>query len=93
MTNKLSLPRPFEYYKANANSNMPEIAMKMGEDFNNIWWESDEFEQSREDFKTKTETKYSPLKYEISNRILENLNFVDTEIVEKRNKIIKKKLI
>ncbi|MDV3628486.1 hypothetical protein CMU78_09390 [Elizabethkingia anophelis] len=90
MTNKLSLPRPFEYYKANANSNMPEIAMKMGEDFNNIWWESDEFEQSREDFKTKTETKYSPLKYEISNRILENLNFVDTEIVEKEIRLLKK---
>lgn len=90
MTDRLQLPRPFEYYKSNANSNMPELAKKMGDDFNEIWWEEDSFEKSREDFKSLASNKYSPLKFEISKRILENEKVIAAENIEKEIRLLKK---
>lgn len=90
MTELLKLKKPFEYYKSNANSQMPEIAKLMGSDFNEIWWNEKEFEESRLKFKSNASNKYSPLKFEISKRILENLEFIDNEIIEKELRILKK---
>lgn len=90
MSVKLHLPKPFEYYRSNANSDMPELAKKMGEDFNEIWWQEEIFEESRETFKSEATNRFSPIKYEISKRILENQTFVDNEIVEKEIRLLKK---
>lgn len=86
----LSLSMPYNYYKSNASSELPKVASLMGRDFNNIWWESENFSESRKDFEDKAQTEFSPLKYEISKRIrnAENL-LVDTHL-EKELKLLKK---
>ena len=90
MTAKLKLTKPFEYYKSNANSNLPELAKKMGEDFNEIWWGDEDFEESREKFKTKANNKFSPVKYEISRRVQENSELIRSEIIDKEIRLLKK---
>ncbi|VXC43920.1 SIR2 family protein [Chryseobacterium sp. 8AT] len=90
MSEQLKLQKPFEYYKSNANSQMPEIAKIMGDDFNEIWWNDPFFEESRNKFKSNATTKYSPLKFEISRRILENTEFVEDEVIEKEIRLLKK---
>lgn len=90
MTDKLNLNKPFEYYKSNANSDMPELAKKMGEDFNEIWWQEDNFQESRENFKSEASTKFSPIKYEISRRVLQNSDLIQSELIEKEIRLLKK---
>ncbi|MDT0685574.1 SIR2 family protein [Autumnicola psychrophila] len=86
----LGLSKPFNYYKSNANSNLPRVASLMGKDFNSVWWESESFVDSRTEFEDKAQTEYSPLKYEISKRIRGEGNLLDDEKLEKELKLIKK---
>ena len=79
MVKRLSLTKQFEYYKSKANSSMPEVAKLIGDDFNDIWWENNLFDESRKNFQAEANSKYSSIKYEISKRILENTDFVNNE--------------
>lgn len=90
MCNRLNLPRPYEYYKSNANSDLPEVANLMGLDFNNIWWTSSLFEDSRTHFQKEAKTKLSPLKYEICKRINENSVLINDNILENEIRLLKK---
>lgn len=90
MVKRLSLTKPFEYYKSKANSSMPEVAKLIGDDFNDIWWGNNLFEESRKSFQAEANSKYSPIKYEISKRILENTDFVNNDNVAQEIKLLKK---
>ena len=90
MVKRLSLTKPFEYYKSKANSSMPEVAKLIGDDFNDIWWENNLFEESRKNFQAEANSKYSPIKYEISKRILENTDFVNNDNIAQEIKLLKK---
>lgn len=90
MVEKLRLSKPYEYYKSNSNSDLTKIASLMGEEFNSIWWESEDFAESRDNFKKIATTKFSPIKYEISKRIAENSEIVNDENIEREIKLVKK---
>src|SRR6056297_1845876 len=65
MVNELNLPKPFEYYYSISDHNLPQIASNVGNDFNEIWWSTVQFSQSRSEYSELAQSKFSPLKYEI----------------------------
>ena len=71
MASKLNLPKPYEYYKSNANNYLPGVASIMGRDFNDIWWTDDNFEKSRNIYSSFAQSTYSPLKYEICKYLID----------------------
>lgn len=60
--------KPFDYYLSKSESNLPDTASLMSEDFHEIWWESPNFEESRKEYSDfgKLPGVSSTLKYEIS---------------------------
>lgn len=64
MANTLELPKRFEYYLSNAHSELPMVASLMGKDFNDVWWTSDNFSESRNEYAENAKSKFSPIKYE-----------------------------
>jgi len=89
MVNKLKLPKQFEYYLSNAHSDLPEVATLMGNDFNDIWWTSSEFIESRDKYATEAKSKYSPIKFEICNYLSDKEKNLITAY-EKEIKLFKK---
>lgn len=61
--------KPFEYYLAKANSDLPTVAKLMSEDFNELWWQSPEYEASREKNQGKIRDITSALRVEICEYI------------------------
>lgn len=90
MCDRIKSPKPYDYYRSNANSKLPEVASLMAIDFNDIWWTSDSFKESRNNFQKEAKTKMSPLKYEICKRIQDNLTLVNDPIVESEIRLLKK---
>ncbi|RZJ71531.1 SIR2 family protein [Flavobacterium sp.] len=86
----LKLTKPYNFYKSNGDSNLPKVASLIGSEFNEIWWSYPEFEKSRERFEALAETKFSPLKFEISEMINSKTALITSEIVEKEIKLLKK---
>ncbi|MDO4232964.1 MAG: SIR2 family protein [Lautropia sp.] len=58
--------KPFEFYNSQANNYLPLTAKYISEDFFSLWWESDEYKESREKFSNSCENKTYPLRLEIS---------------------------
>lgn len=87
---ELGLPKPYNFYKSNADSQLPYIASLIGNDFNEIWWESPNFEKSRAMFEAHAETKYSPLKYEVSHKINAANEIIQDELIKKEIQLLKK---
>ncbi|MBD0726495.1 hypothetical protein B6A10_15075 [Flavobacterium sp. L1I52] len=87
---ELKLPKPYNFYKSNADSQLPKIASLIGNEFNEIWWSSPEFKSSRKDFEAVAETKYSPLKYEVAKKINNKTALLTNDLVEKEIKLLKK---
>jgi hypothetical protein len=65
--------KPFEFYRASANGHLPSIASEIAKDFHSIWWHSEKFEKSREEYKGEAINKESALKIEIA-RYLERIS-------------------
>ncbi len=59
--------RPFEYYLASADGNLPKLAEILSADFHDHWWKSDEYAKSREKYKLHIRDKSSALRIEISH--------------------------
>lgn len=59
--------RDFGYYSTKANGDLPEAASLMAQDFNELWWNGDEFVESRANHKEKMKTEASALKLEIAS--------------------------
>lgn len=90
MCNRLGLSKPYEYYRSNANSDLPEIASLMGLDFNEIWWSAPSFQDSRNSFQKDAKSRMSPLKYEICKRINENSALVSNATIDNEIRLLKK---
>ena len=43
MNSRLGLPKQYEYYRANANNDLPKVASLMGEDFSELWWSDEKY--------------------------------------------------
>lgn len=63
--------KPFEYYLASADSDMPTVARLLAQDFNELWWGSKDYEKSVEKHKNKVNDKTSALRIEICNYLSE----------------------
>lgn len=90
MCNRLNSPKPYDYYRSNANSDLPEVANLIGLDFNDVWWSSPLFQDSRSDFQKDAKTKMSPLKYEICKRINENSALISNSIIDNEIRLLRK---
>ena len=76
--------RDYEYYAAQAGSNLPMVASLIAEHFYEVWWQDDSYAGQREDLKAKCTTKSSPLKFQIAEymRELADLASVPAEYEE-----------
>ena len=83
----LKLSKPYNFYKSNADSRLPKVASLIGTEFNEVWWSSPDFEESRKQFELLAETKFSPLKFEVSKKIDSILELITNDIVDKELKL------
>jgi len=90
MNKRLCLPKPYEYYRASAENNLPKVASLMGQDFKETWWSDDKYELSRNEYAQYAQSQYSPIKYEICKRLKENNKVVQDEILDKELRLLKK---
>ncbi|MDO5068191.1 MAG: SIR2 family protein [Propionibacteriaceae bacterium] len=61
------LKQPFEYYRGLSENDLPKAATAIAKDFYDIWWLSDEFENSRTQHRSLVTDPSLPLKIEIAN--------------------------
>lgn len=62
--------RDYGYYSTTANGNLPKTASLIARDFNNLWWESSTYADSREQYKDKLTGESSALKLEIAKYLM-----------------------
>lgn len=62
--------QPFEYYLAAADGDYPKIASLLANDFNDYWWRSDVYKESRDAYKSEIKDRTSALRIEISKYLL-----------------------
>ena len=84
---KLKLPKPFEYYYSNAQQTFPMIASLIGKDFNDMWWTSDEYLESRHKYQSLAKSPWSPIKFEIS-KFIESYGMEATDVSDEFDKEI-----
>lgn len=68
---KIEMPKDFNYYYSQANQDLPKVANIIGNSFFDTWWNNDKFDESRNKFSSISNSKSSPLKFEISNYIID----------------------
>lgn len=61
--------KPYEYYLATANGDLPKVASLIADDFHDKWWVDDKYQVSREKNKSKVRDKTSALRIEICNHL------------------------
>lgn len=61
--------RPYEYYRASGDGSEPRIATEIAKDLHVKWWDSDNFSESRDNFKSDSINKESAFKIEIAKLI------------------------
>lgn len=70
LTNLANLTgRPYEYFVASANSDLPAVASKIAADLHERWWSDDAFAEHRSSFGKELHTRESALKAEVSSYI------------------------
>jgi hypothetical protein len=57
---------PYKYYATKANNQPPAIASEIAARFHEMWWTSDEFDESRQLFGEKISSAEGPLKVEVA---------------------------
>lgn len=85
--------REYEYYFSMANSDLTKTAQLMSDDFSQLWWDKEEYKESRKNYHESGEmiAKSSPLKYEISKflrNIEANGDFLCLDELEEFGKIV-----
>jgi hypothetical protein len=58
--------KPYAYYASKADNHLPRVASEIAREFHEVWWSSDAFEESRELYGDKLETREGPLKVEVA---------------------------
>lgn len=76
--------KPYEYYLATANGDLPKVASLIAEDFHDKWWQDEKFKISREKNKSKLRDKTSALRIEICNHlnVIADVGFTETAYPE-----------
>lgn len=76
--------KPYEYYLATANADLPKVATLIADDFHDLWWSDTKYETSREKHKSKLRDKTSALRIEICNYLNEisGTSFTETAFPE-----------
>lgn len=64
-------PRPYEYYVTLAGENLPRVGTRIAQAFADVWWDSTEYEASRDNWKHLIKDFSTPLKLEIARHIKE----------------------
>lgn len=59
--------KPFEYYLASADGDYPKTAYLIAQDFNNVWWNSEEYKGSVERYRSRVNDSTSALRIEIAS--------------------------
>ncbi|MDF3860457.1 SIR2 family protein [Achromobacter denitrificans] len=59
--------KPYEYYLASADGDLPTVATLLASDFHHHWWAADEYKDSRDKNKSRTKDATSALRIEICN--------------------------
>jgi len=90
MISRLSLNKPYEFYKSNSSGSLPLVASMMGEEFNSIWWSSDKFSESRALYQKHIITRQCPFKLEITRYLDENSRLINHETLKKELNLLKK---
>jgi hypothetical protein len=57
--------KPYEYYLAEANGDLPTVARLLAEDFNKYWWAAAEYRDNVKRYKSKIADNTSALRFEI----------------------------
>lgn len=78
--------KSFDYYLSTANADLSEAANLIALDFHELWWNSPQYEVSREKNKSKVRDKSSALRIEIAN-YLTSLSLADLMASEYREEI------
>lgn len=60
------VPQEFGYYRSTSNNKWDIAAQMLAEDFHKVWWNDEQYSESRAEFGERATSKYSPLKIEIS---------------------------
>lgn len=63
--------RPYEYFRSSANGKFPKITTEIAKEFHDLWWDSDSYSESRNQYSTEALTNQSALKIEISKYLIE----------------------
>ncbi|WP_422658930.1 SIR2 family protein [Paenibacillus sp. EC2-1] len=63
----------FEYYLSSADGKLDEVAAALAQDFHPVWFQKDNYRQSRDDFRDNVIDRSSPLKIEISKYLHDKL--------------------
>lgn len=63
--------KPFKYYLATSNGDMPSAAKKIAKEFNEYWWSSDLYKDSVEKQSNKIVDETSALRLEISRHLID----------------------
>ncbi|GGG52052.1 hypothetical protein GCM10010976_24000 [Bizionia arctica] len=87
---EIGLKKPYNFYKSNADSILPKVASIIGKDFNELWWSDENFKESRKEFASLAETKYSPLKFEVAKKIKSKNELIKNDVIDKELKLLKK---
>ncbi|NTW41075.1 MAG: hypothetical protein HGA44_14580 [Cellulomonadaceae bacterium] len=66
-------PNQFEYYRGRAGSDLALTAALIAEDFYDLWWSDDRYEESRDEFGSIVVDTATPLKIEIAKFITEKV--------------------
>lgn len=65
--------KPFKFYETSANGNLAKASTLLSEDFHEIWWELNKYQDSRSTYESELKDKTSALRVEISD-YLKNIN-------------------
>ncbi|RZU30882.1 SIR2 family protein [Blastococcus saxobsidens] len=74
--------RAISFYRGRADGDRPKIASLIAEKFYDIWFNSDEYAESRESYEAEVEKEADPLKFEIAKSI-SGLPYIDDPEVKR----------
>lgn len=82
--------KPYAFYRSSSNKNTPKAARLIADDFHDIWWEKEEFKESRNEYAELISDKTSPLRYEICKYLSQKAkNIIDNPNIDKEIRALK----
>jgi len=79
--------RAYEYYRASADGDFPQMASRLAEDFHELWWSSPTYSSSRDACSAEAIGRQSALKIEVASRVRGSVERMPTGGIEKKVRI------